>query len=300
MKTSVVAAALLVCLCFGVPAAQARNQCSLDSFAGTYAFYERGSSAIFPAASETYPFHWTGDYAPFVTVGEVTMTPGGVGEGFYWIRVGSFNSGPDPVPVEIKVTEMNTDCTGKFQYDFNLFGSPMTIEERIVLFDNGREFRTIPISTGIPSVTWIGEGHRIRRSDEPLTTCGRQTARGSYLWSVENLVKFGPSAPIFSDVLLMRLDVAMNGDFTGQIFEKLGPLGPPGGVLPPATGTISVNPDCSFEMSLHLTVQGNPVTIPIRGVFYDQGKKLYGLQVSGGGGSGGTQYSFGEGQRIVP
>jgi hypothetical protein len=263
MKISVVATALLVCLGFAAPAAQAQNQCSLNSFAGTYAFYERGSSAIFDAASETYPFHWTGAYAPFVTVGEVTMKPGGIGEGYFWIRVGSFNQGPDPIPVEITVTEMNADCTGKFQYDVNLFGSPMTVEERIVLIDNGREFHTIPISTGIP---------------------------------VENLVKFGPTVPIFSDVLLMRLDVAMNGDFTGQIFEKLGPLGPPGGVLPPASGTITVNADCSYAASLHLTVQGSPITIGIRGVFYDQGKKLYGLQVS----SGGTQYSFGEGQRIGP
>ena len=298
-KTAIsILAASLACLSLNAPAAQALEPCNSDSLTGTYVFYEKGSSAIFPPylqnASLT-PF-WAGNYAPFVTVGEVTMKPGGVGEGFYWIRVGSINGGADPIPVTLTVTELNNDCTGKFTYSLNLPGSTnqTDVTERFILFDNGRQFRTIPtdIVNGVPAVTWIGEGHRIGKPGEPLNTCGPQTATGSYLMSVENMVQFGTSRPIFSDVLLLRYDVSSNGDYTGTLYEKLGPNG---NIVLPASGTITVNPDCSYESTLNLTIQGVPVTIGTRGVYFDQGKKLYGLQVS----TGGTQFSFGQGERIT-
>lgn len=293
MKTGVVAAALLVCLGAAAPAALAQKPCSMDSFAGTYAFSERGSSAIFDPSSQPYPFHWAGAYAPFVTVGEVTMKPGGVGEGFYWIRVGSFNGGADPIPVEITVSEVNADCTGKFHYDVNVTGSPTTIEERFILFDNGREFRTIPTSTTLPTVVWIGEGHRIAKPGEPLDICGPQTARGNYVWAYENLVQFDPSTPIFSDTLLLNLNVTMSGDYTGMLYEKLGPTG---NIVLPASGTITVNKDCLFAATLNLTIQDTPVSIDIRGVYYDEGKEAFGLAVS----TGGTEYSYGQGKRVGP
>jgi hypothetical protein len=291
-KVSVVAlVGLLLSLASAAPAVHAQTPCSIDTFAGTYAFYDQGSSSIFDPTSQPFPLHWAGAFAPFVTVGEVTMGSGGVGDGYYWIRFGSFNAGIDPVPVHLTVTEMNADCTGKFQYEFNLLRTLTTIEERFILFDNGRQFRSIPTSTGVPTLVWIGEGHRISKPGEPHT-CGPQTASGSYVQQVENLVRFG-SNPIFSDVLLLRSDVSMNGEFTGTLYEK---LGPGGNIVLPATGTITVNPDCSYASNLNLTIQGVPVTIAIRGVFFDQGKKFYGLQVS----TGGTQYSFGQGERIDP
>jgi hypothetical protein len=268
----------------------------METFTGTYVFYERGSSAVFDPASQPYLFHWAGAFAPFVTIGEVTMGPGGVGQGFYWIRVGSLSGGPDPIPVEVTVTELNEDCTGTFSYVVNLPGSPgpATIVERFILFDNGREFRSIPTVTGIPTVAWIGEGHRISKHGEALNTCGPQTPNGSYVWAVENLLRF-PTTPILSDVLLLRLEISMTGDVTGTLYEKFGPTG---NIQLPVWGTLTVNPDCSFSSTLNVVIQGNPVTIPVRGFFFDQGKELFGLNVNAR--PVGTQYSFGEGWRIGP
>lgn len=288
---------MVVCLCLAVTVARAQGPCSLQTFTGTYAFYEKGSSAIFDPNSQPYPHHWAGAFAPFVTVGEVTAGPDGIGHGYFWIRVGSLNGGLDPVPVDVTITEMKEDCTGKFSAQFNLPGDPepLTIVERFILFDNGREYRAIPteIVNGAPTLAWIMEGHRISKPGEPLNTCGPQTAHGTYVMSVENLVWFDTPYPIFSDAVLLRLDVSMTGDFTGMMYEKLGPSG---GIELPASGTITVNPDCSFASTLNVTIHGEPVAIPIRGVFFDQGKKMYGLNMNQN--PTGTLYSFGQGQRI--
>jgi hypothetical protein len=75
IRMAVVIVSVLV-VCFGViPAAQAQGPCTLQTFTGTYAFYERGSSSIFDPSSQPYPFHWAGAFAPFVTVGEITPAP---------------------------------------------------------------------------------------------------------------------------------------------------------------------------------------------------------------------------------
>jgi hypothetical protein len=290
--------AFLACLNLNALAAQAQSACTMDSFTGTYVFYEKGSSAMFPPEAQNAsmaPF-WAGAFAPFVTIGKVTMKPDGVGTGYFWIRVGSINGGADPIPVEITVTEVNADCTGKFSYSLQLPGNPdpTTVTERFLLFDNGREFRTIPadIVNGVPALTWIGEGHRLSNPDEPLYTCGQQTARGKYVIAVENMVQFTPVMPIFSDVLLLRTNVSRSGDYTGVLYEKLGPNG---NIMLPVSGNITVNPDCSYASTLKLTIQGTPVTIGTRGIYFEQGKKFYGLQVS----TGGTQFSFGAGERTT-
>lgn len=290
--------AFLFSLSLNFLGAQPQGLCNKDSFAGTYVFYEKGSSAVFspssPGSSE-FPF-WAGAYAPFVTVGEVTMKPSGVGEGFYWIRVGSINGGADPIPVTLTVTELNNDCTGKFSYSLQLPGAPeeTTVTERFILFDNGREFRTIPtlIENGVPYLTWIGEGHRLSKPGEPLNNCGPHTAKGSYLMAVENMIQFNPTPPIVSDVLLLRYDVSMNGDYTGTLYENLGGNGD---IVLPTSGTIKVNPDCSYESTLNFKIGTEDVSIDTRGVYFDEGKKFYGLAVT----SGGIQFSFGEGVRTT-
>jgi len=290
---------LLALLCSAVPTAQAQAPCSVQTFTGTYAFYERGSSSIFDANSQPYPFHWSGAYAPFVTVGEVTAGPDGIGHGFFWIRVGSFNGGLEPIPLETTITEMNEDCTGKVRAEFTLPGNPepTIIVERFILFDNGREYRAVPteIVNGAPTLAWIMEGHRISKPDEPLKTCGPQTAHGTYVWTVENLVRFSTTNPIFSDAVLLRENVLMTGDYTGTLYEKLGPTGD---IELPTSGKITVNADCSFTANLDLVIQGNSVTAPIRGVFFDQGKKAFGLNMNTD--PIGTQFSFGEAVRIEP
>lgn len=289
---------MVVCLCVAVSVAQAQGACSLQTFTGTYAFYEKGSSAIFDPNSQPYPYHWAGALAPFVTVGEITVASDGIGHGFFWIRVGSLNGGLDPVPVEVTITELNEDCTGKFTAQFTLPGDqqPKTIVERFILFDNGREYRAIPteIVNGAPTLAWIMEGHRTSKPGDPLNTCGSQTANGSYIWAVENLVRFGAANPIFSDALLLRLDVSMNGDYTGTLYEKLGPQGD---IKKPVSGTFTVNPDCSFATGLIIDFgSGVTATAPIRGVFFDQGKKAFGLNMNTS--PIGTQFSFGEAVRV--
>ncbi len=290
---------ILVCLCVAVTAAQAQGPCTLQTFTGTYVFYERGSSAILDPSSQPYPYHWAGALAPFVTVGEVTVGLDGVGQGFFWMREGSFNGGLDPIPFQVTITEMDDDCTGKFTTTLALPGglSP-TIVERFILFDNGREYRAIPASIqgGTPTLAWIHEGHRISKPDEPLNTCGPQTAKGTWLMAVENLVRFNITMPIFSDAVLLRLEVSMTGEYTGTLYEKLGPAG---NIVLPVRGTMTVNPDCSLATGLIIDFGGGvTATAPIRGVFFDQGKKLYGLNMNDM--TTGTLYSFGEGRRIGP
>lgn len=290
--TAFVVAALLVCLGIAVPA-QAQAPCTAQTFTGTYALYERGSSAVLDPTSQPYPYHWAGALAPFIAVGQVTLGPDGIGNGFYWIRIGSFNGGLDPIPLEVVITELNPDCTGKWQFEFNLLGTPNTIEERFILFDNGRRVRSIPTVTGIPTMAWVGEGHRVSKAAEPPHMCGSHTANGSYVVIAENLVLMGPN-PLFSDAVLIRVDISMDGDFTGMFFEKLGPKG---NIEIPVWGTVIVNSDCSFEMTLVLTIQGRLATSDIRGVFFDEGKRFYGLNMHVG--PTGTQYSFADGQRIA-
>jgi hypothetical protein len=289
---AVTIAAMLVYLGLATPMAQAQAPCTLQTLAGTYAISEKGSSTILDPSSAPYPFHWAGALAPFVGIGEVTLSDDGTGKGFFWIRIGSFNGGLDPLPVEVTITELNADCTGKWQFPFNLLGTTYTIEERFIAFDNGSEIRSIPTVTGVPTMTWIGESHRISKPAEPLNTCGPQTVNGSYLMAVENLVNF-PGTPIFSDALLLRLDISMNGDYTGMLYEKFGATG---GIELPVWGTMMVNPDCSYATDLQFTLKGELKTAPIRGVFFDQGKKLFGLNVNGR--PVGAQFSYGEGVRI--
>jgi hypothetical protein len=294
MKGKVRVLVVLFCFCVAIPAAYAQGPCTLQTLTGTYVFSARGSSAILDPNSQPAPYHWAGALATFAAIGEVTAGPDGHGTGYYWIRIGSFNTLPDPTPVTLTITELNEDCTGKWQFVFNLAGTANTIEERFIVFDNGREFRSIPTVTGVPPMTWVAEGHRISKPGEPLNTCGPQTANGSYLMAAENLVRFSDT-PIYSDALLLRMDISMSGEVNGTLYEKFGPTG---NIEIPFSGTITVNPDCSFASTLYAVVRGNPATIPLRGVFFDQGKRLYGMNVNAR--TVGAQFSVGEGQRIGP
>lgn len=284
-----------VLLCLGASVAYAQSPCTLQTFTGTYAFYEKGASAILDPNSQPYQYHWAGAIAPFITVGEITVGSDGVGHGYFWIRTGSLNGGLEPIPFDTETIEMNEDCTGRFSAHFSLAGQPETIVERFILFDNGRQYRAIPVEGGMPTLTWLHEGHRISKPGEPPNTCGQQTAHGRYLWTVENLVRFDTPYPIFSDALLMRLDISMTGEFNGTLYEKLGPTG---NIVLPVWGTITVNPDCSFVSTLNIVFQnlGITATAPVRGVFYDEGKKAFGLNMNAG--PIGTLFSFGEAVRI--
>lgn len=284
-------AALLLCLCVAVPAAYAQGICTLQTMTGSYAFYDKGSSLIVDPSQQPFPLHWAAAMAPFVAVGEVTFTPKGVGNGFYWISIGALSGGLNPIPVQVTITEMNPDCSGKYQYSITLPGISATIEERFVLFDNGREFRSVPTSivNGVPTLAWTGTGRRISKSSKPVHTCGPQTSHGTYLLTAENIVTVDPTTAV-ADALFIRADIALTGDYTGTLYEKFGPLPP---IELPASGKFTVSPDCSFSATLDVTIQGTPVSIPIRGVFFNEGKEYYGLAIDPG-----VPYSFAQGKRI--
>jgi hypothetical protein len=292
-------AALFVCLGIVVPAAQGQKNCTLQTMTGTYAFYERGSSTyadmtgtvLSPPA--TPPF-WNAMDAPFATVGEVTFAPNGVGEGFYWIWAGLSPATLDPIPVTVTITEMNPDCTGKFRY--TVPGTPpVKIVERFVIFDEGREFRSVPatIENGVEGLAWVGEGHRLRRSDDPPKSCGPHTAHGTYVTTAINVVNFfGPTG--FADSLIMYTKISITGDFTGTLYEKLGLNPDP--IEVPIYGKVTVHPNCSFEETLYIPAISG--IVPIRGVFFNEGKKLYAMAVVDPANPGGIIYSIAEGKRV--
>jgi hypothetical protein len=291
MNRTLTVAAVLLCPGLAVPAAYAQGR-PCTHLTGTYAFYEKGASTVvLDANAQPYPYHWAGAIAPFINVGQLSIGPDGAGHGYFWERAGSFKGGLEPTPFDVTVTEMNEDCTGKVAATFTLVlgQPPVTVVERIVVFDNGRQYRAIPVSGGIPTLTWIHEGHRINEPGEPPNTCGPQTAKGRYVMTAENLVQF-PTWPIYSDAVLAIYDVSMTGDSTGTLYEKLGPYG---AIVLPLTGKIDVNPDCSFTGELYLTIGGKPTTGPIRGVFFDQGKKFFALNMN-------PAFSFALGERIDP
>src|SRR5215472_13146306 len=105
--TLVAIVGLLVCLAIAIPVAQANEPCTLKTMEGTYVFNEQGASLITDPASQPFPAHWSAAIAPFVTVGKVTFTAEGKGEGFYWIHVGPLSGGLEPAPVEVTIIEMN-------------------------------------------------------------------------------------------------------------------------------------------------------------------------------------------------
>jgi hypothetical protein len=290
--TIVAIAALLVFLGTGVPAAQADEKCSLQSMTGTYVFNERGSSLIANPLVQPFPVHMSGALAPFVTVGQVTFNSDGVGNGFYWIRVGSLSGGLEATAVQVTIIEMKEDCTGKFRYSINLPGSPSAtiVEERFVVFDNGREYRSVPSfigETGVPTLAWIGTGRRVTKPGDPVKSCGPQTVHGTYLITAENIVEVDPTTA-FADTIVFRLNISMTGDYAGMLFEKLGPVS----VELPVFGTFTVNPDCSFSWSLN--VQGiTTEPIKIRGVLFAEGKEFYAMAIEAG-----IDSSFAQGMRI--
>jgi len=188
-----------VCLCIAVPAAYAQSNCSLQTMVGTYAMHEIGASYYLDPTQQLYPLHYGGESAPFANVGLVTFKPNGTGKGYYWITAGQLDGGFDSIPLEVTITEMKADCTGKFTYVANLPGGlSATIEERFVLFDNGREYRSIPttIQNGIATLAWIGSGYRISTSSIPPRFCGQQQRSALTFW--ESRTSFWISRPVRS------------------------------------------------------------------------------------------------------
>ena len=293
--TLITFACLLFGLCLAAQVAKAQAPCTLETMTGTYAFYDKGSSLVLDLTANPFPVHWAGAVAPFVAVGEITFGPDGVGDGFYWIRVGSLNGGFDPVPVRVTITEMNQDCTGKYRYSVTLPGAPSAtlIEERFVLTNNGRQFSSVPTfigESGIPTLAWLGSGQRIRKPSDPVNNCGLQTGQGTFLFSAENIVTLDFNTGL-ADTLLIHMDVTSNGDYTGMLYEKFGPMP----VELPVSGAFLVSPNCSVSWDLNVVINEVPTKIGIRGVIFNQGKNFYGLSMEKD-----VFYSSVQGVRVSP
>jgi hypothetical protein len=263
----------------------------MRTLVGTYAIYEKGAASFLSLSPNPFPF-FQGITAPFVNVGELTFSPDGVGTGFYWIKAGAVNGGLTPIPDTVTVIEMNPDCTGKIRYPVNLRGTAATIEERFFVFDEGREIRSVPtsIQQGIEPLAWFGVWRRISKSSQPVHSCGPQTANGAYVVTAENLVTVEQFN--MADALFIREDVSLGGQYTGTLYEKLGP-GSVDGL--PVSGKYDVSPDCSFTSVLVIPIQGVPVTVTINGVFYNQGHDFYAMAMDEA-----IPFSFVEGKRIGP
>jgi hypothetical protein len=291
--------ALLLCLWVAVPAAYAQGKCSLQTMVGTYVIYEKGSSLIMDPSQQPYPLHWAAALAPFANVGLVTFKPNGVGDGYYWIYIGALpHASYDPIPDQVTITELNENCTGKFTYVANLPGGlSATVEERFIVFDNGREFRSVPtsIQNGLPTLAWLGTGHRISKSAQPVKFCGQHTALGTYLMNAESIIANDPAMGV-ADSLFIRADVSLSGDWTGTLYEKIGPVS----VETAALGKFTVNPDCSFTWTLKVP-EFFPGEIVSKGVFFNQGKEYFSLALDDPTlppEQQGIKFSFGWGKRI--
>ena len=317
-KLTVVAIAGLISWSGTVRVAHAQGPCSLQTIAGTYALAHRGSSVSFNVSPQPFPPMWIGAaIAPFATVGEVTFTADGVGHGFYWMWLGSIRGTLDPPgldprtvdltelappnPVDLNITEMKEDCTGKLQYVVP-GAPPTTITERFIVFDEGREIRSLPTSivNGVSTMAWIGTAHRISKGSVPVDSCGPQTTYGNYLYTCENIVSHQalyPTTPV-SDALMVRADVSMTGDYSGTLYEKLGAYT----VERPAWGSFIVNPDCSFTGTLRLS-ETTGRGIVQKGVLFNEGKDGYGLGLwtaDKAADQQGVKYSFCQLTRIGP
>jgi hypothetical protein len=289
-----------------VPSVHGQGACSLRDFEGTYVSFDRGASVIIDLESQgvvlprpgapANPLAWVAPgIVPFVNIGEVTYTPDGEGEGFFWMYAGTAVPIPEPVPLHNKITELNKDCTGKFQYTLP---NGATIVERFILFDNGRQYRSVPMSGGIPTLTWIGHGQRISRGAAPVNFCGPQTAHGMYLMTCENILRTGPYPDkAVADTLLLTMDVSMQGEYTGLLYERFGMTFVD---ERPVSGTTTVHPDCTLATTLHIQdVSGEPVQL--RGVYFSEGKEFYAMGIpdpSEPVEEQGFKYSFCHGTRI--
>jgi hypothetical protein len=278
-------AILFLCFCMAAPVAYAEGKCNLQMAAGTWVGYERGSSlnVVVNPPPQDFPF-FTGAMAPFVNIVHVTFNSKGIGKGYYWIYTGAIGATEKPIPVEVTITEMNEDCTGKFQY---MSGSA-TIEERFILFDDGREMRSLPrsIENGLPGLVWTGTMHRISEGSAAVNSCGAQTAQGKWLTSVENIVWWSGDTA-WADAVILRQDVSDTGDFAGTLYEKLGDRS---NIELAIWGTVKVHPDCSFTQRLHIQGFPGPPLI-IKGVYFNKAKEAYAMAL-------GFPYSFGHSERI--
>jgi hypothetical protein len=187
---------------------------------------------------------------------------------------GSLSATLDPIPLHITVTEMNEDCTGKFQYTLP---NGATIEERIIVFYNGRQYRSVPTTRGapgIPTLAWIGTGHRIAKGSAPVNFCGPHTAHGRYLLTCENILRSGayPTKAV-ADTFLLRSDISMTGDYTGVLYEKYGIAT----IELPVNGTMTVAPDCSLTDTLNIPDISS--TVILKGAFFNEGKDYYALGI---------------------
>ncbi len=234
---------------------------------------DRGAStAILNPSAEPWILHWDAKYAPLGLVGMVTIRKDGTGEGFWWEINGTANGGLTKTAFSLTTSELNSDCTGFFEYVYTFAGEEHTNREWFVVLDNGREVRGISQAGGLPTGVWRTIAHRVSNGVAPVTTFGQRNMPGDYLLSCEGIEALPIPAPsIFASVGFSRIHISLSGDFAGSAHSKIGPVAtPPAGF--DVSGHFTVNPDGTIEGALNVAeVPG--VTNLARGVLFDEGKR---------------------------
>jgi len=278
-----VAVLVLAFLLLGASLASAEAPCSINTVRGTYALELKGQGFWGDLLLPPYPPPvppippvlplLLGKALPIYFAGTFTISQDGSAVGSYWGLFGMVPVGAvDPEPWSATVT-VHPDCTGELTYP-NAFGGINV--EKLVVLDNGREIRTVSIAdTPMP---WQTTAIRIGRPGGSVPMCGPGTARGRYVMRCDGIE--GAPPPAYNGVSSMFVfEVAADGTMTGRQFGRGHPLeGYETG------GVVSLKPDCTLEIT-QWTEALPGATILAKGVFYDNGREMFGgpVTVSFGG-----------------
>jgi hypothetical protein len=261
MRGRLVAIFVLV-LMVVAPAARAQAPCSIQTVTGTYAVLTTGVSAsgnVFESPlGPAYQLH--GGAA--VLVGHMTVASDGSVAGTYW---GVYVAFPIPPTTFTAQVSVNPDCTGEVTDET---GSV----DKIVVLDNGQEVRAI---TWAGFGTSVGTWHRITRASDVAPRCGQHTLQGTYAERCEGFAltdDLGSLATTNSLFVFSARDGALNGTYSGKQF------GFPDTLIESAvSGTYSVNPNCTANVTLSLDALPPGLAIKARSVLFDQGKQGIGV-----------------------
>jgi len=254
----------------------------MQTIAGVSAFQVSGSLTVATAVVPGTPA-WSAAYAPVALAGPLTVSPSGQVESWYWGFIGSSSTGLNPFPLHGEILELQPDCTGLIRYSTpGIVGGSVTITERFVVLDNGREIRSIKTATDNPQLNlavWHTNLRRIRHSEAALGSCGQRMLQGIYVarcTGLENPTSGG--LPLFASASIFRVTISDSGSYPGLFFTSVAGTS----VESPAAGVFTVKSDCTIEGTLQTPLFPG-VTNVGRGVIFDEGREGFFLPLVNNG-----------------
>lgn len=245
MKRSVLflAAPIVLLLVFSI-VALAQMPCSPQTIAGTYAFKATGEAFLGGGAGPVpYP-SVAGALTPITTVGIVQIHPNGHVSGSYWGNVYGFPT----LKVENFESAITLDasCVGEWSYDVKMPGSTVTVKEKIVVLDQGKEIRTASMVTGVPFAVWNTTARRISGSLATGGKCRQDMMRGTWVNVCHGFAHIPNTETVVPMAGLLPLTMDTLGNYEGMFNAKMGPVT----VGVPMQGTLNVDPDCYGQMTV--------------------------------------------------